>query len=131
MGMAYYRERGYANASEAFEKAAVASRGTALEAASKLGLANCAFREAMDAPPDEAQQMLRRVLRSYEELSANADAKFNADVVRRRLAELRERESRAAPPMPSAHKKATGAHDIVEQGGVPEKTKAERVERDW
>jgi hypothetical protein len=131
MGLALYRMQQYSSASDAFGRAAAASRGTPLEATSKLGQANCAYRVAIDAPQVQAQQLLRRVLSRYEELSAIPDARFNADVVRQRLADLLKRQSMDAPGTPSARKKASGPHDIVEQGGVPGKTRAQNVDRDW
>jgi Ca-activated chloride channel homolog len=131
LGAALYRAQRYAAASDAFGKAAEAAKGTALEAASKLGQANCAYREAVDAPPRESQQLLRRVLMQYEALSSMPDARFNADVVRQRLTDLQKRLSEDTPKTPSARKKVFGPREIVQQGGVPGVTKRQTVDRDW
>jgi Ca-activated chloride channel homolog len=131
LGAALYQMRRYNAASDAFGKAAEAAKGTPLEAASKLGQANCAYRVAVDAPPPESQQLLRRVLLQYEALSTMPDARFNADVVRQRLTELQKRLSEDTPKTPSARKKAFGPREIVQQGGVPGVTKRQTVDKDW
>jgi Ca-activated chloride channel homolog len=131
LGAALYRMRRYGAAADAFGRAAEAAKGTPLEATSKLGQANCAYREAIDAPPRESQHLLRRVLTQYEELSSIADARFNADVVRLRLTELQKRLSEDTPETPSAHKKAFGTNEIVQQGGVPGVAQRQPVDRDW
>jgi len=130
MGLALYRMKDYASASDAFARAERAARGTPLEAASKLGEANCAYRLAIVESPPWYQQKLRRVLGSYEDLAAIPDAQFNAEVVRQRLANL-QRQSPAAPPTPSSHQKAVGPRDIVRQGAVPGRPGSQRVDKDW
>jgi Ca-activated chloride channel family protein len=129
LGLALYRMKEYTSASEAFSRAEKAARATPLEAASKLGQANCAYRLAIMESPPLYQQKLRRALASYEELSA-PDAQFNAEVVRRRLADL-QRQSQAAPQTPSAHQKAFGPREIVRQGAVPGGSRSQSVDKDW
>ncbi len=131
LGAALYRMRRYDAAADAFGRAAEAAKGTPLEATSKLGQANCAFREAIDAPPLESQHLLRQVLTQYEALSSIADARFNADVVRLRLTELQRRLSEETPKTPSVHTKAFGPQDIVRQGGVPGGSRRQTIDRDW
>jgi Ca-activated chloride channel family protein len=129
LGLALYRMKEYTSAAEAFSRAKKAARGTPLEAASKLGEADCAYRLAIVESPPLYQQKLRRVLARYEELSA-PDAQFNAEVVRRRLADL-QHQSQAAPPTPSAHQKAFGPREIVRQGAVPGGPRSQIVDKDW
>jgi uncharacterized protein YegL len=131
MGAALYRMQRYGAASDAFGRAAAAAPGTPLEAMSKLGQANCAYRQAIDAPPRESQRSLQRVLSQYDDLSAIPDARFNASVVRLRLADLQKRLSQSAPTLPSADKKAYGPRDIVQQGGVPGAARRQSVDKDW
>jgi tetratricopeptide (TPR) repeat protein len=132
LGMALYRTKQYVNASAAFGNAAVASRGTPLEDTSKFAQANCAFRQAMGAEPSQTRQLLRKVLRDYEELPAIADAKFNAEVVRRLLSDMQNQQSpNDVPETPSTRKKASGPEEIVEQGGVPGKPTFQSVDKDW
>jgi Ca-activated chloride channel family protein len=130
LGLALYRMKEYASASDAFSRAEKGAQGTPLEAASKLGQANCAYRLAIEESPPWYQQKLRRVLSSYEELSAIPDAQFNADIVRRRLADF-ERQSQDAPQTPSTKQKAFGPRDIVRQGEVPGRTRSQSVDKDW
>jgi Ca-activated chloride channel family protein len=130
LGLALYRMKKYASASDAFSRAEKGAQGTPLESASKLGQANCAYRLAIEESPPWYQQKLRRVLGSYEELSALPDAQFNADVVRRRLADL-DRRSQGAPQTPSTKQKVFGPNDIVRQGEVRGKTRTQTVDRDW
>lgn len=131
MGAALYRMQRYSAASDAFGQAAAAAPGTRLEATSKLGQANCAYREAINAPPRESQRLMRRVLSQYDDLSAIPDARFNADVVKQRLAELQKRLFENAPAPASANRKVYGPHDIVQQGGVPRATRRQSVDKDW
>ena len=131
MGAALYRVQRYGAASDAFGQAAAAALGTRLEATSKLGQANCAYREAIDAPPSESQRLMRRVLSQYNDLSAIPDARFNAEVVRQRLADLQKRLSANAPAPPLANRKVYGPHDIVQRGGVPQAVRRQSVDRDW
>jgi Ca-activated chloride channel homolog len=131
MGAALYRMQRYGAASDAFGRAAAAAPGTPLEAMSKLGQANCAYREAMDAPPRESERSLRRVLIQYDDLPGIPDARFNAGVVTQRLADLQKRLSVNSPAPLSANKKVYGPHDIVHQGGVPRTVQRQSVDRDW
>jgi Ca-activated chloride channel family protein len=132
LGMALYRAGQYGSASDAFGNAAVAARGTPLEDTSKFGRANCAFRLAMAAQPSLTRQLLYKVLRDYEELSAIPDAKFNAEVVRRLLSDMQGQQfPNDAPKTPSAKKKASGPQEIVDQGGVQGKPTLQSVDKDW
>lgn len=130
LGLALYQMKQYASASEAFSHAEKEARGTPLEAASKLGQANCEYRLGIEESPPLYQQKLRRVLSIYEELSAIPDAQFNATVVRGRLADL-QRQSQNASLTPSSREKAFGPRDIVQQGGVPETARSQSVDKDW
>jgi Ca-activated chloride channel family protein len=130
LGAALYKMKEYTSASDAFAKAEKGAHGTPLEDASKLAQANCAYRLAIGESQPWYEQKLRRVLKSYEELPAIPDAQFNAEVVRRRLADL-QLQSPAAPQTPSTRQKAFGARNIVRQGGVPGKPKTQSVDKDW
>jgi Ca-activated chloride channel family protein len=130
LGLALYKMKEYAPASEAFGQAGKGARGTPLEDSSKLAQANCAYRLAIEESPPWYQQKLRRVLSSYEELFAIPDARFNADVVRRRLADF-ERQSQTASQTPSTRQKVFSPRDIVWQGGVPGRPKTQNVDKDW
>lgn len=130
LGLALYRMKRYVSASDAFSRAEKGAQGTPLEAAVKLAQANCAYRLAIEELPPWYQQKLRRVLSSYEELSAIPDARFNAEVVRRRLADA-QRQSQGGPQTPSTRQKAFGPRDIVRQGEVPGRTRRQSVDKDW
>jgi Ca-activated chloride channel homolog len=131
MGAALYRMQRYGEASDVFGRAAAAVPGAPLEAMSKLGQANCAYRQAMDASPRESQRLLRRVLIQYDDLPAIPDARFNSGVVKQRLADLQKRLSENAPAAPLANRRVYGPHDIVQQGGVPQAARRQSVDKDW
>jgi hypothetical protein len=86
----------------------------------------------MAAQPSLTRQLLYKVLRDYEELSAIPDAKFNAEVVRRLLSDMQGQQfPNDAPKTPSAKKKASGPQEIVDQGGVQGKPTLQSVDKDW
>ena len=106
---AWYRLKLYSEASEAFQRAAVEARGAPLEMRSKLGLANCIFRQAMESSPPNAA-LLHRALDLYLKIPFE-DAKYNAEIVKKLLAQSRPpaqpRMSGEPPPQPKASDAAT------------------------
>ena len=130
LATAWYRLKLYSEASQAFERAAKDARGTPLEMKSKLGLANCMFREAMEVSPPSAAQ-LRRTLALYLQIPLE-DAKYNAEIVKKLLAQSRApaqpRIGGEPPPQPQSSDAAT----IVKQGKIGRDMSGRQpVDRDW
>jgi tetratricopeptide (TPR) repeat protein len=125
LGSALYQLKLYKDASQAFERAAAGAPGTSLAMRSRLGRANSEYREAMEDTPPKPER-LRAVLAQFEDIPLD-DARYNAEVVRKRLVAGRH-TSDSVPEQP----KSSDARTIVRQGKIaPSLGRRQQVDRDW
>lgn len=103
-GAVYYKKEDYAKARESFQKA-LASENRGLEAKASYNMANTLYRLAGKAGPEDVQnqkglmeQALLDYKRSLEIDPQDTDAKYNYEVVSRKLQELSERQKTQKTP---------------------------------
>jgi Ca-activated chloride channel family protein len=93
-GVTAYRSNDFSQASQLFENA-TSSRDRSLQQRALYNLGNADFRLGQ-TQPQQAQQLWQRALKNYESALAidpkDADAKFNYELVKKRLEELKKQQ---------------------------------------
>ena len=93
-GVVAYQSNDFVSAASAFEEA-TASPDRVLQERAHYNLGNAAYRRGEFQPP-QAQQLWQNAVKSYETALAldpnDADAKFNRDLVKKKLEELQKKQ---------------------------------------
>jgi tetratricopeptide (TPR) repeat protein len=130
LGTAWYHLKLYSEASQAFERAAKEGRGTPLEIKSRFGLANCVYRQAMEASTPNVA-LLSRALDLYRQIPLD-DAKYNAEIVKRLLARPRPSGQPRIGGEPPSPPPSSDAATIVNQSKIGRAISGRQpVDRDW